>query len=617
MSIQRPLIVLVALSALLGTGMALSGVVSVEKPDLGLVDEAPVKTGYDLLPPEEDGAPITPGPEKPGVTSSRYMDRDRNRVFDELDEPLATAADAASFPVIVAFNERPSDEAFEALRSELGGFSVKSNKENVDDPEGRLWDVLPAFSADLTKEQILRLAQREEIRHVELDGEVRAQMNTATVEGGVDKAVTDFGVNGDRTGALKTYTSADVVICVVDSGIRATHSDLNEGQVIAWRDEVNGQASPYDDNGHGTHVAGIAAGQGDWNSAYRGVAHGAALVGVKVLDSSGGGTETWIINGINWCNNNRVTYGIEIVTISIGTVATCTDGTDAMSTAVNNAWSNGLVVTVAMGNSGPGYCTVSSPGSAANVISVGRVSDPKNAACTGYMAGGWYLGQSSSRGATADGRVKPEISAPGTCITAPAHSSDTGYVTFTGTSMSTPFVAGVAALMLDANPALTNADIKSRLMSTSQDWGPDNQASEPQSYDYGAGRLQAYEAVKNACGCVGTGPSNPSHYFGAEDLAGAGSKDKWSLPVTTTSWRIALTLIIPSASGTKDFDLRLYNPSGTQVATSLGTTRQETISYVPTVTGTYTIQVESYAGSGSYWLDASAGASSMSLTQDQ
>lgn len=567
---------------------------------------------------ETRAMPLEPGPEVAGVTSSRWQDRDRDRIFDELDDLIDIAPDVAIFPVIVVFNERPSESGLDEVRGDIGDFSMKSNKENPLDLEGKMWNVIPAFSADLSKAQILDLAARPDVKHIELDGLVRAFLNTATVETGVDKAVTDFGVNGDRTGAVKTYNKDDIVICVVDTGIYNGHYDLNQGQVIGWKDYVGGSVNPKDDNGHGTHVASIAAGQGDANAIYRGVAYGAALVGVKVLDADGAGFETDIVDGINFCNDNKATHGIEIMTLSLGG-GTCTSGDDAMSDAVNSAWNNGLVVTVAAGNDGPAYCTVASPGSAANVITVGAMSDPKNAGCTGYKAGGWYLGDYSSRGKTGDGRMKPDLVAPGTCITAAWRTSATAYATLSGTSMATPFVAGVAALMLDADPDLTPADIKSKLVATTDDYGPNNQVDDPQSYDYGAGNLDAHTAVESACGCGAYArPSLPTHYHRGEDLANnAGAKDKYTLHVTTTNWRIGLTLIIPSAGANKDFDLRLYKPDGTQVATSLGTTRQETISYAPGVTGDFTIQVERYSGSGSYWLDVSAGANSLTLSQDQ
>lgn len=570
-----------------------------------------------LVMPEEQGAPAPRGPEVDGIRSSPYADLDRNRIFDTLDKEMEGQEGSWQRDVIVMLLEEPTPEKVTELKANLGGFVINSYKDEVTDLEGKPWTIIPAFAAVLSKDQILQLAKRPDVWQVEPVVEFFVQMNTARDETGVNKAQTDFGVTGDRSGGATTYNKDDIVACVIDTGIYGGHVDLDGGKIIGWKDFVGTGTSPYDDNGHGTHVSGTIAGTGEGNSAYRGVAQGGALVGVKVLNSLGSGSGTAIVNGINWCKDNKATYGIEIMSLSLGG-GTCTSGTDSMSNAVNNAWNAGIVVTIAAGNSGPGYCTIGDPGAAANVITVGAMSDPDNAACSGYLGKGWYLASFSSRGKTGDGRMKPDVTAPGVCITSTWRTSSTAYATSSGTSMATPFIAGVVALMLDADISETPASIKSALYTSSKDWGPDNQASEPQSYDYGAGRLDAHTAVETVCGCGSyTAPGNPSHHFRAEDLAGTGKKDKYTINLASTSRSISITLIIPSASGSKDFDLRLYNPSGSQVASSLGTTRQETLSYSPSATGTYTIQVESYAGSGSYWLDVSTSATSMTMTQDQ
>lgn len=586
-------------------------------PDLGDYEKLP-GSGTPLVALDEEGLlPPERGPDVPGVKSSPYADKDRNRIFDTLDREMLGKPDGWRREVVVLLLEEPTPQKMAELKEALGGFVVTSYKENPWDAEGKPWTIVPGFAAELTKAQILALAKRTDTWQIEPVIEFHALMNTAKDESGVDKAKTDFGVNGDRTGAVKTYTKDDIVVCVIDTGIYGGHSDLNEGQVIAWKDFVNGRTSAYDDNGHGTHVAGIAAGQGDANSAYRGVAHGAGLVGVKVLDAAGSGSLTNVVNGINWCKDNKATHGIEIINLSLG-AGTCTSGTDSTSNAANAAVDAGLVVMVAAGNSGPGYCTVGDPGAASKVITVGAVSDPDNAACGSNLGRGWYLARFSSRGKTSDGRFKPEIAAPGVCITSVGTSSSTAYTTLSGTSMATPFMAGVAALMLDANTGLTPADVKSNLMSSSRDFGPDNQLSEPQSYDWGAGIVDAHTAVEQVCGC-GTfnAPGNPAHFHSTEDLAGTGKVDIYNLDVTSTVRSISITLIVPSASATKDFDLRLVSPGGATVASSLGTDRQETISYVPGSTGTYKVRVNSYTGSGTYWLDVTASAASMTLSQDQ
>jgi serine protease AprX len=424
-------------------------------------------------------------------------------------------------------------------------------------------------------------------------------------------------VSGDRAGGARNYSKDDVVICVIDTGIDNEHEDLDQGQVIAWKDFVGGDAAPYDDHGHGTHVAAIAAGQGDGDARYKGVAPGAALIGVKVLNFLGSGSSADIVDGINWCTDKKAQHGIEIITMSLGG-GTCTDGSDSMSTAVDNAWDAGLVVTVAAGNSGPDACSVGNPGAAAKAITVGAVGDPDNAACGSHLAGGWYLAPFSSRGFTADGRVKPDIVAPGVCITS-ADNADTGYVTMSGTSMATPFVAGVVALLLDENPNLRPEQVRYALARTSQDWGPNNKLSEPQSVDYGAGRVQAHDAVEHVCGCgARAGPANPRHFDKQDDLPDRDAYDELRLNVTGTSFPVSITLVIKNASSSKDFDLWLYAPDGDEIGESDGTDRQETISAPVAAhgTGSYKIRVESYRGSGAYWLDVSAQADKLTFLTD-
>src|SRR5690606_17147010 len=144
-------------------------------------------------------------------------------------------------------------------------------------------------------------------------------MQTANHWSGTEKARADFGITGDRDGNQNSYSKDDVVIAVIDTGIDANHVDLSGGKVSGWRDSVNNRTSPYDDQGHGTHVAGIAAGSGDGNAAYKGVAPGAALVGIKVLDRNGSGTMSNVIAGIDWAISNKDTYGIDIINMSLGT----------------------------------------------------------------------------------------------------------------------------------------------------------------------------------------------------------------------------------------------------------------------------------------------------------
>lgn len=202
---------------------------------------------------------------------------------------------------------------------------------------------------------------------------------------------------------------------------------------------------------------------------YIGVAPGAKLWNIKVLNQYGYGYDSWIIDGIEYAAHGPdgiPNTGDEADIISMSLGGGPTDGTDPLSQAVNDAVDRGLVVVVAAGNSGTDYFTVSSPGAASDVITVGASTK------CGELA--WF----SSCGPTLDMRVKPDVLAPGVGIIAPrANGTSMGYpineyyTEASGTSMAAPHVAGAAALMLQAHIAWNPGDVKNALISTADDLG--------------------------------------------------------------------------------------------------------------------------------------------------
>src|SRR5437588_2978888 len=193
------------------------------------------------------------------------------------------------------------------LRTRAGWFPMRAR-----------FHVVNAVSVSLTSAQRARLARDPLVRGIEPERTYRVDGSTARASYGVAKAASDFGMTGDRDGAPRTYTTRDVVACVIDTGIDSSHVDLDQGKVIGWRDLVNGRSRPYDDNGHGTHVAAILAGQGDGAAAYRGVAPGAALVGVKAIGASGTTSTSMILSALQFCIDNKTTYNIRIINMSFG-----------------------------------------------------------------------------------------------------------------------------------------------------------------------------------------------------------------------------------------------------------------------------------------------------------
>jgi serine protease AprX len=486
--------------------------------------------------------------------------------------------------VIVQLDAPASDESIAKLERAVGPLAI-----------GRRFSIVNGFSASASRSQIEALARAPGVRQVE---------SNPVVVGANDKAQAAFGVSKARLD-LPSLDGAGISVAVLDSGIDATHPDLDEGKVRQFKDFVHGQTTPYDDNGHGTHVSAIVAGDGDGSGGlYRGVAPAADIVAVKVLNSTLKGGGTAVISGIDWVVVNKNALGIKVIVLSLQTHDTvCEDGTDALSTAVNGATAQGLLVVVAAGNEGPGLCTIGSPGVATEALTVGAMAD------TGE--GGFQLAPFSSRGPTGDGRVKPDVVGPGVGITSAR--SGGGYEPRSGTSMAAPFVAGVAALMLDANQSLTPHQLKDTITGTAVDWGRGGDNTVPgatgRDIDYGAGRLDAYAAIRAAGAALGAPPPVPAHEVYQGSVSDTGTYVDHEISVDDTAFPMAATLIIPGASP-PNFDLALFNPSGTEVAASRGVVRQEQLSIQPATAGAYTLRVSSSSGAGSYFIDISGATSS-------
>ncbi|MBI2621160.1 MAG: S8 family serine peptidase [Candidatus Levybacteria bacterium] len=549
------------------------------------------------------------------------VDRNANKILEDLEELIGPATPQDRFDVIV-MAEKSIDEILGNLKSRHGEFS-----------ETFTYPSINGFAANLTKGQIIAFSQDLDIKQVEFDAPVYPHLDTSQQWFGTTKARSDFGVDGDKANnGAKTYSKDDIVVAVLDTGIDPNHVDLGPGKIIGWKDINNNQAGPYDETGacggHGTHVSSMATGEGDGNANLKGVAPAAALVGIKVLSErfvQGAirctASLSEVVAGVQWMIDNKATYGIEVGNMSLG-AAGCSDGTDSLSTIVNTAVDNGIVMTVSAGNEGPKPCSIGSPAAAEKAITVGAMADVTPGASFANACGdndlpnaGFYLACFSSRGLTADGRIKPDIASPGVFIRAAKAGTTSDYIVYSGTSMSSPFTAGVAALMLDANSAQTPAQIKQKIGDTALDWGPAGK-----DVDYGSGRLQGYEAVKSAGSFSGTGPSVPAHFFNQGTITASDPQDIWSINVTDASLPLAITMIMPDWSGARnpDFDMQLRDPDGNLIATSLSATRQETIGVQPAKTGTYQLRVYRYAGSGSYFFDVSFGeaAVAISLTTD-
>lgn len=288
------------------------------------------------------------------------------------------------------------------------------------------------------------------------------------------------------------YTGKGQTIAVIDSGIHP-HPDLKD-KIVGWVDLKDGQPKPMDTFGHGTHVAGIAAGTGAKSAGtVKGVAPDADLVGVRITSVAEA------IKGIQWVIENKEKYNISVLNMSLGDFATRSYKDDPWAQAAQKAVDAGLIVVVAAGNDGPSEGSVSTPGTHPDVITVGALDDRRT-----MDRGDDTVADFSSRGPTSiDGLTKPDLLAPGVSIfgpLAPGATLDvpelphigTDYFAISGTSMATPMVAGLAAILKQANPELTHHQIKEILVHTADRYLPD------ESNVQGAGLLDASEALEVA-----------------------------------------------------------------------------------------------------------------------
>ena len=265
-------------------------------------------------------------------------------------------------------------------------------------------------------------------------------------------------------------TGAGVGVAVLDTGIYP-HEDF-ENRIMAFKDFVRRRPGPYDDNGHGTHIAAMIGGNGaSSDGRYRGVAPGCGLIAVKVLDFRGNGFASDVLAGLRWIRENKEKYGIRVVNISVGSLSRKDMSENSVLVrGVDAAWDDGLVVVVAAGNHGPGRMTITTPGISRKVITVGCSDDYKEVEVMGNR-----MVDYSGRGPTMACISKPDLVAPGSgiisCCNQPGQ-----YMPKSGTSMSTPLVSGAVALLLERYPQMTNRDVKLRLIERAVDMGrPHNQ----------------------------------------------------------------------------------------------------------------------------------------------
>ncbi|WP_240643941.1 S8 family peptidase [Antribacter gilvus] len=323
---------------------------------------------------------------------------------------------------------KDSEVSASQVRGKANGLA-KEHKGKVKQTWGH---ALRGFEAELSAEDAAKLAADPAVAYVEQNATVTLDATQSpTPSWGLDR------IDQRTATADSSYTypnnGAGITAYIVDTGILTTHSDFG-GRAVHGTDTVDGDSNATDCNGHGTHVAGTVGG-----SAY-GVAKGVTLVGVRVLDCAGSGTNAGVVSGINWVAADHDAGEKAVANMSLGGSAN-----SSINTAVTNAIADGVTFVVAAGNETTDACT-KSPASTPNAITVGATQS--NDAKASYSNYGTCL----------------DIFAPGSSITSAWHTSTSATNTISGTSMASPHVAGAAALVLNAYPSYTPAQVRDKLV---------------------------------------------------------------------------------------------------------------------------------------------------------
>jgi serine protease AprX len=357
-------------------------------------------------------------------------------------------------------------------------------------------------------EEVAQAEKQRKLRKLKEELSVRDSQETTSLP---EKNVTLQITAADKVHEIG-YKGQDIVLAVIDTGV-ANHEDFGDRLTYYFDATSGGYTKPHDGNGHGTHVASIAAGDGK----FTGLAPASEIWGIKVLSDQGSGYTSDIIRGISKVVEKAKETGKKVVAnMSLGGYAFKPWDQDPLALAVEKAITDGVYFSIAAGNSGPYPNTVGTPAIAPNAVTVAAYQDNKTEDLSDDE-----IARFSSRGPVKNApdetsKLKPDIAIPGVSIWAANNpgseldklakkgqipmTKDGKYIAISGTSMATPGIAGAIALILSANPNLTPQQVKELLMKhTIKLEKTDPTDGKPyDQYDQGAGLPNVYEAVKEA-----------------------------------------------------------------------------------------------------------------------
>lgn len=445
-----------------------------------------------------------------GYTNTNYL-----KSFEEMERVIFTGEKDKIEKILVKLN------AGKVIEDLGNGFILAEIKKNS---LPNIYKSLPE-GMNIFKDEKVELVEPEELRRSKELKEMKQKLDTRSSE---ITNLPEKNVTLQITGADKVhemgFKGQGIVLAVLDTGV-AKHEDWGDRLTYFFDATSAGHTTPHDGHGHGTHVAGIAAGDGK----FKGLAPASEIWGIKVLSDSGSGYTSDIIRGINKVVEKAKQEGKKVVAnMSLGGYAFKPWNQDPLALAVEKAIQEGVYFAIAAGNSGPNPNTVGTPAIAPNAVTVAAYQDRKTEDLSDDD-----IARFSSRGPVKNApdeqsKLKPDVSMPGVQIwaaNAPGSeldklakqgripmTSDGKYIAISGTSMATPGVAGAMILILNANPNLTQQQVKELLMKHAIKLNKtDPTDNKPYDhYDQGAGLVNVYEAVKEALSMLPPQEPSPS-----------------------------------------------------------------------------------------------------------
>lgn len=488
------------------------------------------------------------------------MDRNKNFVDDEIDAMPA----GSIINVLICLNACAEEYDINRLAAYGGTIGYRSKYISIIEIK------------DISTEAAIKLGQDERVAMVELERESQPTLDVSMPAAKIRTSTTYSGANVEDI-----YPSIDgsgVTIAIIDSGVDNLPASATSGTVHnafpAWKyvagyDAINDiETDPDDMMGHGTHVAGIALGT---QATYRGAAPGAQLVDIQIF-ATGGASDAVVLASFDKVIQRRVAWGIDIVNMSFGK-GIPSDGTDAISQAANRIVREGIFVAVAAGNCG--CWMIGPPGSADFAMTVASAYDQGTVTRTDDAIS-WFSSygprNNDGDGITED-EQKPDITAYGENIHSAQNNTTNANLDLSGTSMATPQVAGLAALILEANPGMDPLSVKKLIERTAEDFGAPGWDA-----NFGHGIINAYQAITEVvlnaqtdvafdvyCWKPGSPawylspdlyPSNPSVIEGSTNAIVVTIKNLGSIAATNFHVRCG---IYSFSNSTADFDICMHH----------------------------------------------------------